>query len=131
MPTERDLTNPSARVAWAIEKVRSEGIVLEELAEQIGATHSTLSQWQRGKTNIENAKAGLLARFCAVTGVSLRWILTGEGSRIDAERSSSARLEDIATKLKAMEADAPEYFDFVGKMVDNAPTKPPEGKKPS
>lgn len=127
MPTERDLTNANARVAWAIEKVREDGTVLEILAEQIGTSHSTLSQWQTGKTNIENAKAGLLARFCEATGVSLRWILTGQGARVDRERSSSERLDHIATKLRAMEIEAPEYFDFVGKMVDNAPSKkPPE-----
>jgi transcriptional regulator with XRE-family HTH domain len=125
MPVERDLTNANARVAWAIEKVRESGIGLEALAEKIGSTHSTLSLWQTGKTNIENAKVGLLVKFCEATGVSLRWILTGEGPRTDTERGSSTRLDEIATKLKAMETSSPEYFDFVGKMVDNAPSSKP------
>lgn len=72
----RDLSEPAQRVAWA---VAQSGKTLEVLAAEIGCTHATLSNWQRGDTTIYNAKAGLLVSFCHATGTNLEWVLTGSG----------------------------------------------------
>lgn len=119
MSSERDLTTPTARVGWAIDRMRDQGVVLEVLAEQIGCTHSTLSLWQGGGTNVLNAKAGLLANFAQATGVSLYWLLTGQGQRIDAYKSS-ALIEHLTSRLQAMERDSPDGLAVVAKMIEAA-----------
>ena len=75
----REPNTPADRVRWAISHAQ---ITLPELADQIGCSHSALSQWQTGETIIENVKAGLLFRFCERTGVSMRRLLTGDGPRV-------------------------------------------------
>ena len=121
-----ELLTPSGRIASAIRQLKAKGVVLESLAEKIGCSHATLSQWQTGSTNIDNVKAGLLSTFCEITGTSMRWILTGQGSRQDAYTSSEV-LADVTSKLRAMEKQSPEGFAVVARMIDAAseqPTKP-------
>lgn len=77
----RDLSTPEARIRWAIQQ---SGRTLEEIAEAIECTHSTLSQWQTGRTNVYNIKAGLLVSFSRVTGASIDWLLTGNGPQLTA-----------------------------------------------
>lgn len=123
MKATRELTTPHARVAWAIDQVKLNGVTLEQLAVKIGCTHATLSQWQTGATQIENAKSGLLDAFAKETGVSLQWILHGGPVRVD-RYSTSDRVADLAQKLKALEERDPEALDVVGKMI-NAAAEPP------
>lgn len=91
MSSARDLSSPADRVRWA---VAQSGRRLEEIADTIGCTHSALSLWQTGGTAIENIKAGLLLRFCDYTGVSMRWILTGDGPRITSYRPNAPLVEE-------------------------------------
>ncbi len=77
----RDPTSPSDRIRWAIEQSE---LGLESIAASIGCTHSALSQWQTGKTNIANVKVGLLMDFCKITGANISWLLTGDGPRLRA-----------------------------------------------
>lgn len=120
---KRDLTTPSDRIGWAIDQMKSRGIGLVELAARMECTHATLSQWQNGQTNIDNAKVGLLIRFAQETGVSMKWILTGEGARID-NYGSSERVAKLTQKLSAMERDDPDTLGVVAKMIDAAADPP-------
>ena len=135
MDRELPVDTPNERVAWAVDKVKRDGVVLEALAERMGCSHATLSQWQTGATNIDNVKVGLLTKFCDATDVSLRWILTGDGPRIDAYSSSaSAAVLDLSRRLSTLQARSPETFDIVAKMVEAAaapPTSSPDGARPT
>lgn len=75
----REPTSPSERVRWAIDQ---SGRKLEDIAAAIDCTHSALSQWQTGKTNLYNVKVGLLLAFCRETGANIQWLLTGDGPRL-------------------------------------------------
>jgi transcriptional regulator with XRE-family HTH domain len=75
----REPLSPADRIRWAIDQ---SGLGLERIADEIGCTHSALSQWQTGKTNVANVKVGLLMAFCQVTGANITWLLTGDGPRL-------------------------------------------------
>ncbi len=75
----RDLATPADRIRWAIEQ---SGHRLIDVAIAVGCSHSALSQWQTGATQVENIKVGLLLKFCDFTGASLQWLLTGDGPRL-------------------------------------------------
>lgn len=124
MPSERELTTPTERVAWAISQVKLNGVTLEQLAEAIGCSHATLSQWQTGETRIENVKAHLLDAFARETGVALQWILRGGDVRVDSY-STSDRVAGLTRKLMAMEKKDPTALEIVGKMIDAAGPPPP------
>lgn len=127
MTSLRELTTPNERVAWAIEKMKASGVGLEELALKVGCTHATLSQWQTGQTNIENAKVGLVDAFCKATGVSLEWLLHGGPVRIESYISSE-RVAELTQKLVAMESIDPNAFGMAAKMIDAV--APPDGPTP-
>lgn len=125
MSDTRELSTPTDRVAWAIDQVKLNGTGLESLAESIGCTHSTLSQWQTGHTRIENAKAGLLEAFCKATGVSMHWLLHG-GTVCVNGYTSSERVAALVQKLAAMETSDMVAFNMASKMIDAvAPATPP------
>ena len=119
MTSTRELTTPRDRVAWAIEQMKMNGVGLEELAHQVGCTHATLSQWQTGQTNIENAKVGLVDAFCRATGVAMHWLLHGGAVRVDAYNSSE-RVAQLTQKLVTMESSDPSAFTVAAKMIEAA-----------
>lgn len=116
MPSERDLTTPQQRVAWVLDAAKAKGLTTEALAERIGCTHATLSQWRTGATDVTKAKASLLKAFCDALGISLDWLLDGPGS----EYGTSERLAVLTRKLAAMESADPAGFAMVGRMIDAA-----------
>ena len=71
----RDLQTSAERVKWAIE---TSGKKLTQIAEAIGCTHATLSLWQNNKTDMSQAKVGLLIAFCREVNVNLQWLMTGD-----------------------------------------------------
>lgn len=99
--------------------MRERGVTMDQLAQQMGCTHATLSQWQHSHTNIENPKVGLLSAFCKVTGTSLAWILTGDGPRIDSY-NGSALVSRLAGTLSVMERQDPEGLALLARMIDAA-----------
>lgn len=130
MTSSRELTTPRDRVTWAIEQMKSNGMSLEDLAGAVGCTHATLSQWQSGQTNIENAKVGLVDSFCKITGISVQWLLHGGAVRVDSYTSSD-RVAHLTQKLVVMEAENPSAFTVAAKMIDAAATDEATGDRPS
>jgi len=100
-----DLGTASGRIAFAIEQ---SGKTLERIADEIGCSHAAISQWQRGRTDPESIKAGLL--------------LTGKGPRVSRYLLTS-ELERLATALRAMESRSPQQVETVVRMVEAAATE--------
>lgn len=72
---QRDFSSIGQRVRWAIE---TSGKTLTQIAQAIGCTHATLSLWQNNKTDMRQAKAGLLMSFCQEVNINLQWLMTGD-----------------------------------------------------
>ena len=100
------------RVAWAIER---SGYKFEALAELIGCTHATLSQWKSGKTNLGNAKVHLVHAFCEHTGVNAAWLLTGDGPAISAY---STRAHPLILKAHELLKTNGELADTAERLLD-------------
>lgn len=115
MSTEAPDT-PAARVRSAIER---SGKTLQELAQIVGCTHSALSQWQTGDTDLTRVKAGLLQNFCDATGTDVRWLLTGKGPVIS-RYALTAEMQRIGVALVAMEKLSPQQVETVVRMVEAA-----------
>ena len=98
----RDSTNPGERVAWAIDH---SGRTAKALAEEMGVSHATLSQWRHAETTLFNAKVGNVARFCELTKVNMQWLLTGDGPREIV--SSYAQEPDLVTQARHFVHDLP------------------------
>lgn len=118
-PPPRDLTSAAERVAAVLRDWEREGGTLTELAEHVGCTHATLSQWRHGKTNVANAKVGLMLRFAEATGVRLEWLLTGDGARAaSALRYPPPELARLVTELQVMEASDPSAYRLTRGLID-------------
>lgn len=111
-----NLNSPAERIAWAIER---SGKTLHQLAEEIGCSHATLSQWQTGETIAANIKAGLLQAFADRTGTDVRWLLSGTGP-IVSRYVLRSEMQRINTALDAMERKAPQQVETVIRMVEAA-----------
>ncbi|MBK9363038.1 MAG: helix-turn-helix transcriptional regulator [Rubrivivax sp.] len=110
------LDTASDRIAYAI---NASGKTLESIAAEMGCTHATLSQWQRGRTDPHSIKAGLLQAFSDVTGFDVRWLLTGKGPRVS-RYVLTAEMDRISQAMKVMERTAPLQVETVVRMVEAA-----------
>lgn len=116
-----DQLTPAQRIGWAI---RNSGKTLEAIADAIGCTHPTLSYWQTGVTDVENAKAMLLQRFADETGVEIRWILTGEGNVRRDYKQSVSPLELLARQVSAHDGPIADQAERVIRAL--MPEQPPD-----
>jgi hypothetical protein len=62
----------------------------------MGVSHATLSQWGASSTVLANAKVSNVLRFCSETGVSVQWLLTGDGPRHAEPQGKEAPLVEQA-----------------------------------
>lgn len=93
---KRDFTSAAERVAWAIE--RSER-TKTDIGQAIGCSHATLSQWATGATDLANVKVHLIVAFADELGISLDWLLTGNGQAVSTYRSSAPPLVLLAQDI--------------------------------
>lgn len=122
MRPDPDLLTAEDRLAWAVGQLESRGLSLAAMGAKIGCSHVTLSHWKGRKTEVANIKVGLLSAFCEQSGVSMRWVLDGEGPRFE-RYFSSELVSDLAHKLAAMEREAPDTLSVVARMIDAAAPK--------
>lgn len=108
----RDMTDPAGRIRWA---VRNSGKTLQSIADTIGCSHATLSQWQTGVTTIEHVKVGLLVRFAAETGVNLQWLLSGDGQAITTY--SPTENHDLLTQARYIVQEVPNMADAAASVL--------------
>lgn len=86
-----------------------------QLAKRVGTTKSAVSQWESGAT--KNVRPDNLLRVADVTGVSIRWLITGTGPREDI--LASAQVRALATLIASL---TPEQLAEI-LPEDNVPPK--------
>lgn len=118
----RDPSTPADRIRWA---VRQSGRTLEDIAEAMECSHSALSLWQTGRTNVHNIKAGLLVAFSRETGVSIDWLLTGDGPRLTGYGRQRDEAPLVAT-ARHIVTEMPEQMDVAQRLL--AALEPPPKK---
>jgi transcriptional regulator with XRE-family HTH domain len=116
---QREFTSIGERIKWAIEQT---GQNLTTIGEAIGCSHATLSQWQTGKTDMTNAKLGLVVAFCDYVGINLQWLLTGDGP----VREKYASLDHpLVVEALHIAADLPHLADQACRVLVAMEPPPP------
>jgi len=80
------------------------GLSQKELAQRMGIKTSTLRHWEE---DLSEPRANRLSLFAGMLGVSLSWLLTGEGEGLDApleDEAMSPDLSEILNDLRAVRA---------------------------
>jgi len=80
------------------------GLTQKELAQKMGIKTSTLRNWE---DDLSEPRAQRLSIFAGVLGVSLSWLLTGEGEGVaapDEEEPVSADLAALLVDLRTTRA---------------------------
>lgn len=109
----RDPSTPADRIRWAI---RQSGRTLEDIAEAMECSHSALSLWQTGRTNVQNIKAGLLVAFSRETGSSIDWLLTGDGPRLTGYTRPPEEAP-LVTMARHIVVDLPDQTDMAQRLL--------------
>lgn len=74
------------------------GLSLDDLADKLGVRVEKLSEWEGDQ---DEPRAVYMGRLSGMLGVSLRWLMTGEGSgpsagdALQAARAEAARLQQL------------------------------------
>lgn len=77
------------------------GLKQKELAQKVGVKAGTLRNWE---DDLSEPRANRLNMLCGILGVSLRWLLTGEGEGVTApeDAAPAADIADLLTDLRAV-----------------------------
>lgn len=68
---------PEFTLGWRMRlALETGGISVQEMAERLGYSRSTISRWLNDQ---DPPRAGIKALWCLETGVDLKWLETGEG----------------------------------------------------
>lgn len=76
----------------------------KDLAKKLGVKLGTLRNWE---DDLNEPRANKLQMVSGILGVSLRWLLTGEGDGIDMPEDNqieAADLRDILTEMRSLRA---------------------------
>ena len=79
------------------------GLKQKELAQRVGVKASTLRNWEE---DLSEPRANRLSMLGGILGVSLRWLLTGEGDGVSApdEDNSSTDIAGLLSDLRVVRA---------------------------
>ena len=107
MTTQTDWYGPDAatfgdRVAAARETA---GMTQATLSKRLGVKQSTLRGWEN---DLSEPRANRLATLAGVLGVSMMWLINGEGEGLDAPsdaESDQADLRDMLIELRDLRTD--------------------------
>jgi transcriptional regulator with XRE-family HTH domain len=114
--TKADWYGPDAatfgdRIAGAREAM---GLKQSELAERIGVRRETLVGWEEDRTE---PRANRLQMLAGLLGVSMRWLLTGEGDGIaEPGDETPAEARAILTDIRGLRVEAAQLADKIGRM---------------
>ncbi|WP_342068530.1 helix-turn-helix domain-containing protein [Yoonia algicola] len=75
------------------------GLSQQTLAEKLGVKPSTISAWEN---DLKEPRANRLQMVSGVLGVSMSWLLTGEGEGPDAPDAETALTSDLVEMLAEM-----------------------------
>jgi transcriptional regulator with XRE-family HTH domain len=87
------------------------GLTQKELAQRMGIKTGTLRNWE---DDLSEPRANRLSMFAGILGVSLSWLLTGEGEGLgapDDEDPMSADMVKLLTDLRAVRAQMADSSD--------------------
>lgn len=100
------------RVAAAREQA---GLSQEALAKQLGIKNGTLRNWEH---DLNEPRANKLQMLSGVLGVSLMWLLNGEGDGISApdQEDLGGDINAVMTEIRAVKAQLLQAADRMAKL---------------
>ncbi|WP_209427436.1 helix-turn-helix transcriptional regulator [Pararhodobacter sp. SW119] len=93
------------------------GLSQSSLATRLGVRQKTLRSWE---SDLSEPRANRLQMLAAMLGVSLRWLLTGEGEGVDppapTDVSSDAALLQALSDLRTMRGELLKMTERMGQL---------------
>jgi len=93
------------------------GLALNELASRLGVRAKTLRDWEN---DVSEPRANRLQMLAALLGVSLRWLLTGQGDDVPAPAPDGAvpdaDLRSALAEVRRLRADLGQVVDRLGRL---------------
>lgn len=108
-----DVATFGDRVAAARENAQ---MTQAALAKRLGVKHSTLRAWE---DDLSEPRANRLSMLAGILGVSMMWLINGEGEGLeapDAGQSSSETAIDVLTELRDLRADMLKRAEQLGRL---------------
>ena len=105
----------------------AEGMSQSELARRLGVKLKTLKAWE---DDLSEPRANKLQMLSGVLGVSLIWLLTGEGDGVDepdAEPVLTPEVRDILLEIRGLKTQLTTQVDRLGKLEKALRKKLEEG----
>mgnify|MGYP001793684065 CR=1 FL=1 len=112
------------RMAAARERA---GLSQVQLAKQMGVKHSTVRNWEE---DLSEPRANKLQMMAGVLGVSLSWLLTGDGDGPDGpidDLELSADVSDVLVELRTLKGELTRTADRLGRLEKRLRQKLKEG----
>ncbi len=93
------------------------GLTQSALATRLGVRQKTLRAWE---SDLSEPRANRLQMLAAMLGVSLRWLLTGEGEGVEppaaAEEPGEAALVQTLSELRVLRGDLLKMSERMGRL---------------
>ena len=92
------------------------GLTQKELAQRVGIKASTLRNWEE---DLSEPRANRLSILAGILGVSLSWLLTGEGEGVAApelEEGTQTDMTALLTDLRAVRAQMAQATDALARL---------------
>lgn len=93
------------------------GLTQGDLAQRLGVRVKTLRDWEN---DVSEPRANRLQMLAALLGVSLRWLLTGEGGDVvhpDSEQhEENPQLKSTLAELRTLRADLLKIGEKLGRL---------------
>lgn len=108
-----DVATFGDRVAAARENAQMTQAVL---AKRLGVKQATLRGWEN---DVSEPRANRLATLAGVLGVSMMWLINGEGEGLDAPdegQSSDASAKDVLNEMRELRADMLKRAEQLGRL---------------
>ena len=92
------------------------GLSVRDLAQRVGVKVTTMQAWE---DDLKEPRANRLSMLAGMLGVSLRWLLTGEGAGVSApmaEDGVQAEIASILTDLRALRGSMARDAEALGRL---------------
>ena len=92
------------------------GLTQDDLAQRLGVRAKTIRDWEN---DFKEPRANRLQMLAALLGVSLRWLLTGEGNDVSPPEAlpiAGAKTKTTLIELRAVRADLLRTNDRLGRL---------------
>lgn len=94
----------------------AQGLSQEELAKKLGVKLKTIRGWE---DDVDEPRANKLSMLSGLLNVSMRWLLTGEGSGVEGPVDGvelSGDVKDILLELRRTKAEFSRLADHLGQL---------------